>query len=52
VIVLAGLALMTAVGAFGIREAAAGDDIPIPVQATPTPDLLPLPAESPLPESP
>jgi NADH-quinone oxidoreductase subunit N len=30
VIILAGLALMAAVGAFGTREAAAGPDIPIP----------------------
>jgi NADH:ubiquinone oxidoreductase subunit 2 (subunit N) len=42
VVILAGLALITAVGAFGTREAAAQPDIPIPVQAAPTPDLPPL----------
>ena len=29
VVILAGLALMTAVGAFGIRDAAAGPDLPV-----------------------
>ncbi len=41
VVVLAGLALMAAVGAFGLREAAAEPDIPIPVPALPSPELPP-----------
>ncbi len=61
VVMLAGLALMSAAGAFGIREAAAQPDIPIPVPSAPPPDLLPVvtpsqepdvpPEESPAPES-
>ncbi len=49
VVVLAGLALMAAVGAFGTREAAARPGIAIPVPAEPTPDLPPVvtPTEAP-----
>ncbi len=50
VVILAGVALSSAIGAFGIREAAAGPEIPIPVEASPSPDLLP--AATPGPELP
>ena len=52
VVILAGLALMSAVGAFGIREAAAAPDIAIPVPAERTPDLPPMATPSPEPEAP
>ena len=52
VVVLAGVALMAAVGAFGTREAAAGPDIAIPVPAAPTPDLPPVATPEPPPEEP
>jgi NADH:ubiquinone oxidoreductase subunit 2 (subunit N) len=42
VVILAGVALMSAIGAFGIREAAAGPEIPIPAPASPSPNLLPV----------
>jgi hypothetical protein len=48
VIVLAGLALLAAGGAFDIRRAAAEPDLPIPVAPEPTPDLPPV--ATPLPE--
>ena len=49
VVVLAGIALLAAVGAFGIRDAARGPDVVIPVPAEPTPDLPPVvaPTEDP-----
>ncbi len=46
VVMLAGLALVTAVGGFGIREAAAQPDIPIPVPTSAPPDLPPVVAPS------
>ncbi len=39
VVLLAGLAVMAAGGAFGIRDAAAAPDLPVPTPAAPTPDL-------------
>jgi hypothetical protein len=42
VVLLAGLALMSASGAFGIREAAAEPDLLVAPPAQPTPDLPPL----------
>ena len=49
VVLLAGLALMTAGGAFGIHDAASGPDLPVATPAAPTPDLpsVVAPAESP-----
>lgn len=44
VVMLAGLALMTAAGAFGIPEAAAAPDLAPPEQAAPAPDLAGGPA--------
>ncbi len=52
VVMLAGLALMTATGAFGIREAAAQADIPIPVPTVRPPDLPPLMAPTEEPQEP
>ncbi len=52
VVILAGFALMAAVGAFGTREAAAGRDLAIPVPAAPTPDLPPVVAPTEEPEAP
>ncbi|HSW43039.1 MAG TPA: hypothetical protein VLM76_11070, partial [Patescibacteria group bacterium] len=39
VMLLAGLALLTAGGAFGIRDAAAGPDLPVATPAPPSSDL-------------
>ena len=49
VVLLAGLAVMTAGGAFGIRDAASGPDLPVATPAAPTPDLpwVVAPAASP-----
>ncbi len=48
VIVLAGLALLAAGGAFDLRGVASQPDLPIPVAAEPTPDLPPV--ATPIPE--
>jgi hypothetical protein len=42
VVLLAGLALLAAGGGFGIGDAAAQPDLPIPVPAEPAPDMPPL----------
>ena len=51
VIVLAGMALLAASGAFEIRAAAAQRDLPVPAHAEPTPDLPPFATPDPEAES-
>jgi NADH:ubiquinone oxidoreductase subunit 2 (subunit N) len=41
VVLLAGLALLAAGGSFGIGDAAARPDLPVPIPAEPAPDVLP-----------
>jgi formate hydrogenlyase subunit 3/multisubunit Na+/H+ antiporter MnhD subunit len=47
VVLLAGLAVMSAGGAFGIRDAAAEPDLPVAAPAEPTPNLPPLTTPAP-----
>jgi NADH:ubiquinone oxidoreductase subunit 2 (subunit N) len=51
VVLLAGLALLAAGGAFGLPGAAAERDLPIPVPAEPTPDLPSIATPAPEPET-
>ena len=52
VVLLAGLALLAAGGAFGVRDAAAGSDLPVATPAAPTPDLPSIAAPTSSPEIP
>jgi hypothetical protein len=52
VVLLAGIALLSAAGAFGIRDAARGPDVAIPARAEPTPDLPPVDVPSGEPDQP
>jgi len=52
VVLLAGLALLAAGGAFGVREAAAGPDLPVATPAAPTPNLPSVVAPTASPETP